>query len=178
MLKRLLKLGGEIVLKNPWWEYRKDRYTLPSGREGEYHYVHTPGSVFVVARQSDGKFIMVRQYRYLNQRESLEFIGGGVKADQAIEEAARAELAEEAGLSANKLVKIGEFNPYNGVTDELCTVFLATELEEAHAVSDEGEEFTVERYSAAEIRKMIAGGEIWDGMTLAAFGLYEQYEGK
>jgi ADP-ribose pyrophosphatase len=178
MLKRLVKLGGELVSKNPWWEYRKDRYTLPSGREGEYHYVHTPGSVFVIARHLDGKLVMVRQFRYLNGRESLEFPGGGVKPGVEPIEAASAELAEESGFRAKDLLKIGEFNPFNGVTDELCTVFLATELEETHATGDEGEEFVIERYSASEIRQMIKNGEIWDGMTLAAFALYEQYEGK
>ncbi len=172
MLTTLEQRSSEIVHENPYWQYRKDRYTYPNGGEGEYHYVQTPGAVFVIALTDDGKFILLKQYRYLNRREGVEFIGGGIKKGQGPEEAAKAELLEEAGITSNQLLRIGEFNPMNGVTDEICHVFVATELSFGKAKTEESEEFEMVIASVDDFRAMIARGDIWDGMTLAAFSLF------
>lgn len=173
MLTQLEQKSSEVILENPFWQYRKDTYSLPSGKEGDYHYVHTHGSVFVIPVTDEGKLVLLRQYRYLNRRESVEFIGGGIKEGMTAEEAARAELSEEAGITAKELVKIGEFNPFNGVTDEICTVFVAKGLSFGTAKPEESEEFERLEHPPQVLREMIARGEIWDGMTLATFALYD-----
>ncbi len=167
------KRAEETLFRNPWWTYKRDAVTLPSGGEGVYHYVQTPGSVMLVPVRADGLLVLVRQYRYLNRRESIEFPAGGIKAGQSPEEAARAELREEAGLEADRLEEIGQFNPFNGVTDELCRVSLATGLHEVGAAPDTTEEFEIVQWSEDRIRRAIAEGSIWDGMTLAAWSLYQ-----
>jgi ADP-ribose pyrophosphatase len=173
MLTHLEQKSSEVILENPYWQYRKDTYSLPNGKEGDYHYIHTPGSVFVIPVTDDGNLILLRQYRYLNRRESIEFIGGGIKQGHSAEAAARAELSEEAGITAKELLKIGEFNPFNGVTDEICTVFVAKGLRFGAARPEESEEFEQLEHPPQVLREMIARGEIWDGMTLAAFALYD-----
>ena len=115
---------------------------------------------------------MLRQFRYLNQRESLEFVGGGMKEGKTHEEMAREELLEEAGLIASQLIPLGWFNPMNGLSDEQCYVFLATGLQEATAIPEASEEFEPVRLTLAEVDILIARGEIWDGMTLAAYSLF------
>lgn len=173
MLTQLEQKSSEVILENPYWQYRKDTYSLPSGTKGDYHYIHSHGSVFVIPVTDEGKLILLRQYRYLNRRESIEFIGGGIKEGQSAEVAARAELSEEAGITAKELQKIGEFNPFNGVTDEICTVFVAKGLSFGAAKPEESEEFERLEHPPHVLREMIARGEIWDGMTLAAFALYD-----
>jgi ADP-ribose pyrophosphatase len=133
MLKVLRQLSTELLARNPWWGYRKDRYLHPDGSEGEYFYVHTPGSMMIVPITDEGKIILVKQYRYLNRHESLEFIGGGVKQGKTDEESADEELLEEAGIIANQLIRIGGFNPMNGVTDEMCNIFVAHSLKKVAA---------------------------------------------
>ncbi|MBU2636703.1 MAG: hypothetical protein KJ963_06415, partial [Bacteroidetes bacterium] len=64
------KLKQINELQNKWWTYRTDEIELPSGKPGEYHYVHTNGSSLVVPVTGEGKIIMVRQYRYLAERDS------------------------------------------------------------------------------------------------------------
>ncbi|MBR9975621.1 MAG: NUDIX hydrolase [Bacteroidetes bacterium] len=170
------KRSEETLHRNPWWLYKRDRVTLPSGAEGEYHYVQTPGSVMVIPVDAQGCFVLVRQYRYLNRRESLEFPAGGIKAGQDADAAARAELREEAGLEASSLEKIGQFNPFNGVTDELCTVYVATELRQGDASPDDTEEFEVQRLRGEELVTATVSGALWDGMTLAAWAMYQALE--
>jgi hypothetical protein len=38
---------------------------MPSGGQGEYHYVHTDGSAMVVPIADTGELLLVNQYRYL-----------------------------------------------------------------------------------------------------------------
>lgn len=170
-LRRWKKLSETTLFRNTWWQYRQDSFELPDGGTGEYHYVHTEGASMVIPVQDDGKIILVRQYRYLGARESLEFPCGGVKAGKTFEETAAQELAEEAGLAAGSLEWIGTFNPYNGVTDELCRVYLAAGLLEAESLPDDTEEFERIVVLPAEIEQKVQEGEIWDGMTLAAWAI-------
>lgn len=177
MLKQLKQVSSEVQAENRYWKYFKDKYIHPGGDEGEYHYVHTPGSVMVIPVTEKGMLLMVRQFRYLNRREGLEFVGGGVREGMSIHDAAASELKEEAGLVASNLLKIGEFNPMNGVTDEMCRVFVATELVTVDAVPDASEEFELVELRQDEFCDLIRHGEIWDGMTLAAFSLFrERYQ--
>src|SRR6266571_295971 len=118
-LQHWRKLRQEFEIRNPWWVYRKDITLLPSGKEGEYHYVHVKGSSMIIPVRHDGKMILVNQYRYLCDRESLEFPCGSVKENSTYEETARHELSEETGVTADELGCLAEFNPYNGVTDEV-----------------------------------------------------------
>ena len=169
-LKKLETLGSKLLLKNPYWEYKLDNYTLPGGQTGEYHYVHTPGAAMVIPVHDDGTLILVKQFRYLWKRESMEFACGGVK-DGDFLSTAKNELAEEAQLAARDLRQVGEFNPFNGATDEICRVYLATGLSEATRERDASEEFEVLRMTVAEFEELAAKGAIWDGMTLAGWML-------
>ncbi len=169
MLSHWKKLASKIVHKNPWWNYRLDSFQIPNGVRGEYHYVHTEGSSLIIPVMDDGKIILVNQYRYLRDRESIEFPCGGVKPGHTYDEMARLELEEETGYVAQSWNKAGEFNPFNGVTDEMCTVFIARGLSYVAAKPEATEEFELLQVSPEEFEAMIASGDIWDGMTLAAW---------
>jgi 8-oxo-dGTP pyrophosphatase MutT (NUDIX family) len=107
----------------------------------------------------------------LNDRESLELPCGGVKNGHTYEETAKHELEEEAGFIARDWYKVGEFNPYNGITDELCRVFIAKNLSEVPPTPDETEEFEIVSLTPDEADARITTGTIWDGMTIAAWNI-------
>jgi ADP-ribose pyrophosphatase len=172
-LRRWSRISSEQVLANPWWRYRRDVFEIEPGRRGEYHCVSTHGSALVVPVTAAGQWVLVEQYRYLGDRSSIEFPCGGLRADEVPEVAAARELAEEAGV-AGPLRRLGSFNPWNGVTDEQCHVFLAKPVEPLAAPprADETEAFKVHKLWPAELRAAIANGTVWDGMTLAAVALF------
>lgn len=169
-LKKLETLASRLLFKNPYWEYKLDKYTLPDGSAAEYHYVHSSGAAMAIPLHGDGSITLVRQFRYLWKKESIEFPCGGVK-DGDFLGTVRNELAEEARLAAGELKQIAEFNPFNGATDEVCKVYLATKLSEAFGQQDASEEFEIFRTSVKEFQRLTEGGEVWDGMTLAAWAL-------
>ena len=171
MLSRWKTISSKVVQKNPWWTYKIDSYQIPNGVSGEYHYVHTEGSSMIVPVQDDGRMILVNQYRYLCARESIEFPCGGVKPGNSYDEMAAMELEEETGYRSDDLRRIGEFNPYNGVTNEFCAVFVGRTLTRTAPKPDATEEFELIVCSSEELEEMIRQKKIWDGMTLAAWTL-------
>lgn len=170
-MKKSKTLFTQIKFVNPWWIYKVDKYLFPNGTEGEYHYVYTSGSAFIIPVMDDGRLIMVNQYRYLNDRFSLEFPGGGIKEGQIPEDVARRELVEETGFDG-ELESAGVFNPFNGVTNELCHVFIARNMKLSDEFKkDESEEFEIHYLSIDEVEEKIRTNEIYDGMTMAAWAL-------
>ncbi len=165
------KVRQEFEIKNPWWTYRKDTVLLPSGKQGEYHFVHVKGSSMILPVTSEGKIILVNQYRYLADRESIEFPCGSVKETSSYEETARDELAEETGYEADSIVEVAGFNPYNGVTDEMCRVYIARDLHPVDSHRDETEEFEILTMTPPEVDSVIRDGKMWDGMSLSAWAL-------
>ena len=170
-LKPWKKISEAVLFNNAWWTYKHDALELPTGKPGEYHYVHTNGSSMIVPVMDDGKIILVKQYRYLGGKESIEFPCGSVNDGATYDETAWQELAEETGYSALRLFLAGEFNPYNGVTDEICRVYLARELRYIGGTPDETEEVEILMLSPGELDEKIRNGTIWDGMTIAAWCL-------
>jgi len=152
-----------------------DRYRLPSGEVRDYFYVRTGGSTMLVPVDDDGRLVLVRQHRYLIGRDSLEFPCGGVPVGGDPDENAVKELREETGLEAARLERIGEFAPYNGVADELCHVYLARNLTHVGAEPEATESIEVVHHTVSEVETRIATGEIWDGMTIAAFAIARGY---
>jgi ADP-ribose pyrophosphatase len=171
MLKHWKKISSKIVFKNPWWTYKLDEYAIPGGVKGEYHSVYTEGASMIVPVMDDRRIILVNQYRYLCEKESIELPCGGVKPGKTHEEMAHLELGEETGFRSDNLKYAAEFNPYNGVTNEICKVFIAKDLVKTNPKPDETEEFEFLFKTPDEIDSLIRNNIIWDGMTIAGWGL-------
>ncbi|TAL31078.1 MAG: NUDIX hydrolase [Spirochaetes bacterium] len=170
-LDRWKTLSTKLVIRNPWWSYILDTVRGAGGREGEYHFVRTPGSVIIVPVRDDGAIVMVRQYRYLMERESLEFPAGGMKEGEAPAERARRELIEETGMDGS-IEFVGRFNPCKGIIDEWSHVFIARDLMPSNEFhKDDSEEFEIDAHQPSEIDRMIRENEIADGMTMAAWAM-------
>ena len=173
MLPRLTHINTEVSHENPYWRYVIDTYAMPDGKQGKYYYADSRGAVMVVPQLHEDAFVLVRQYRYLNDKESLEFPGGGVIPDFSILQNATKELLEETGYQASVLTQIGAVNPFNGVTNEICSVFHAQNLQFLAAEPEETEFMENIILSAAEIDACIRSGELWDGMSITAWMLYK-----
>jgi ADP-ribose pyrophosphatase len=174
LLKRWKKISSKIVTENKYWSYRLDTFDTGSGFENEYHYVHTEGSTMIIPKLDD-KFILVEQYRYLNDMTSIEFPCGSIEIGLDEISNAKKELEEETGFGSNELIKIGFFSPYNGVADELCSVFFTDKIFKKESTTDETEEFIIHHLSEDEIENLISKNTIWDGMTLAAWTLFKHW---
>lgn len=171
-MSEVKKISSAIIHKSPWWEYRCDKIIRPNGDEGEYCYIETRGNSIIIPVLDDGRLVLVRQYRYLSDKFSVEFPGGGIAMDESPAEGAKRELLEESGYSTENLIKIGAFEPSNGVIKDMSHIFIATELEKIEEPKvDEFEQTEVMFRRIDEFEDMINRGEIWDGQVLAAWAL-------
>ena len=173
-LPKWSKLEQKTVFKNDHWDYNLDKFEIEGGYIGEYHYVHSPGSTMVIPFISENSILLVNQFRYLNQKESLEFPCGALSEGLSLKENALKELREESGKSGT-IKQIGEFSPYSGVSDEICTVFVATNLFDSPLPNDITEEFETSIVTIKDFETLIKNNTIWDGMTLSAWMLVKNY---
>jgi len=171
------QISSEIIHKNPWWHYMHDKYTMSDGKEGNYYYCKTNGASMVIPLLDNGKLVLVRQYRYLNEKNGIEFPCGGILNDEETPlEAAKRELLEETGYMADDLVKTGEFEPANGFCQINTRVFVASDLKKIGEPQQNADEVIEVMYRRVdEFDAMIKRGEIWDGQSLASWILSKDY---
>lgn len=171
--KPFSQISSKVLHSNPYWDLLYDEYILPDGSVGEYYYINSRGSTMVIPQLDNSNFLLINQFRYLNQIESLEFPGGGIAKGLTIYQNALKELKEETGLTAKSMELIGKFNPYKGVTNEICYVFLATNLERMEANPEKTEQITSTELSTEQIKNQIKSNKIWDGMSIISWYLYQ-----
>lgn len=173
-MKKWEKLSEEVLHKNPWWTYKHDKFKLPNGKEGDYYYFDNPGGSMMVPILDDGRIILVKQYRYLFDKDGIEFCVGGIEEGRTPEETARVELEEEIGYQGD-FKFIGEFASSQGFSKELIRVFLVANLQKVKSHPEETEEIEILFRTPEEIDKMIESNEIWGGETMAAWAMARKY---
>ena len=166
---------SEAMFSTPWMSVYHNMFELPNGKKGNYYYVHTNGSSLIVPITDSGKILMIRQYRYLFDEVSIEIPCGGIKDGQNEAETARSELIEETGYNCKSLKRVGKFVPYNGISDEVCHVFIATGLYFVGEKPDDTEQIETFEADIEEIDRMIQKGKITDGMSIAGWTLAKPY---
>jgi ADP-ribose pyrophosphatase len=175
MNKHPKKISEEIIDENPYWKHKKDIFEKPNGEQGEYHYGETPGAVMLVPIMEDGKIMLIRQYRYLTGRYSVEFPCGGMKSGEKPQEAAARELKEETGGIIDDSISVGSFEPSNGWIKDLTHIYIVHVSELIDQQLDEAEDIEVLYRRPDEISTMIRQNEISCGQTLAAWAMAQNY---
>jgi ADP-ribose pyrophosphatase len=138
---------------------------MSDGSSAEREVVAHPGAVAVVALDDDGNVVIVNQYRH-PVRARLDELPAGlldVKGEQPLD-AAKRELAEEAGLVAGEWNVLVDLHSSPGISTEAVRVYLARGLKPApgdQRFQPEGEELSLhvdrEQLSHA-VRRVLAGG--------------------
>ena len=168
-MKKWKRVSSKVVAKNPHWEYVRDKFRLPSGAEGEYHYMRMRTSVSVVVVREDGKVLLHVQHRYLFGRDSLEFVAGDAHRGEPSVVAARRELAEEAGIAVKRLKKAGRFAQSTGSIQQYTDVYVGSCMHVVQAAPDETEEFKLVWMTPKQINAAIASGKLFDGFCIAVW---------
>lgn len=161
--------GEKPVFGNPWLLAVDYHVSTPAGREFTYTIVHfRRWATGVVPLHEDGTVTLVGQHRFALDTYSWEIPEGGADEEEQPLDAARRELAEEAGLAGAEWREILQMHLSNSVTDEHAYVYLATGLSAVETNPDDTEDITVKRVPFAEALAMVNAGEITDAITVAA----------
>lgn len=156
---------------------RRRRARSPrSGQTHDFYVLHAPDWVNVVPVTPEGTVICVEQYRPGTDEVTLEIPGGVMDPGETPETAARRELLEETGYTAEQFIPLGTVDPNPAIQSNSCQTFLAAGVRQEQAPApDEAEEIRIEHVSLTQIGTLVRTGRIRHALVVVAFHLLDQY---
>ena len=163
------RVRRKVAYQNPWLTVWHDEVIRPDGAPGIYGVAHFANqAIGVLAVDDADRVLLVGQYRYPLDTYSWEIPEGGGGPGESALEAARRELAEETGYTAETWRELGRAALSNSVTDERAIFFIATGLR-AGVPSPEGtEELRTRWVPFDEAVAMTFDGRISDALSMLA----------
>ncbi len=167
--------SSKEVYKNAWMHVTEDQVVTDFGATLTYGVVHKEPCALIIPREHDN-YTLVGQYRYPISKFSWEFPQGHY-IGSSILETAETELLEETGITATSFVDIGSFYIAPGVHNQICHVFLATNLTKGNAHREASEQgMECKDVSMNQLIDMIRNQDITDGLTICALSLLRIYD--
>lgn len=166
-------LSSSVVYSDNWTRLRRDEIERSDGSRGTYAVVQRDNFALVIPAENGG-FHLVEEYRHPLGRRGWSFPQGSFPKGQdgTPQQLARAELAQETGLRAGRLDRLGTLAVAHGMSDQYGEHWLATELTQGEP-DLEPEELGLRCawVTRAEFEAMIGDARIVDTSTLAAYAL-------
>ena len=142
--------------------------------------VNCRGIVCIVPLTAEGDILFVRQFRPVLDGFVVEFPAGLNDRDESLQEAARRELVEETGFTAEEFIFLAEGPISSGLSTEVLTAFLAKNVTPAPDrlrqlyLPDESEDIEVIRMPLSAMDERLAiFKERGDFIDLKIYGLAE-----
>ena len=141
--------------------------TLPNGEPAKREALRHVGASAIVPVDDEGNVTLVRQYRAPIASVLLEIPAGKLdfKGENRLE-AAKRELREETGLTAENWTHLTDIVTTPGFCDELISIYLATGLTAGEDEPDDDEFLNIVKMPLSELADMAMRGEISDSKTL------------
>ena len=171
------RIDSETAWEGRIAKVRVDRFRFDDGEEAEREIVEHPGAVVVLAH--DGEWLyMVRQPREAVGEQALLELPAGKLDEEGEEprETAERELAEEIGKGARSWERLTSFYTTPGFADEEMHLYLATDLYDREAETDEDERIEIVEWPLEQLDDAIA--ECDDGKSLVGLLWFRAYRSR
>lgn len=160
------------------YEVVKERFRHPGdGREDDFYTMKCPDWVLVLPLTTDGKIVMVRQFRFGTRQPSWEMPGGVIdphENDPMV--AGPREMTEETGYVGDAPKYLGWCHPNPALQNNRAHFVLVENCVLKHEQDlDPNEEMQVKVFTLAETREMMARQEITHSMALNALFWLDRY---
>lgn len=184
------EVSCEHLVQNEWIDFRRSAYRVPNGEVFEPYYSYSRRDyVVIVASDTDGRFICVRQFRQGIKEVTTEFPAGGMerkdgreyrgdKGDADAEDslaAAKRELLEETGYESDEWDHLLTVPSNATIADNYAHIFTAKNCRKVSGQDlDETEFLNVKKHTASEIEEMIHGGRFQQSVHIMAWLLAKE----
>ncbi len=171
MIKPWKDTTPKLVHKGIGFDLKTKTLENPSnGHTDKYYIINCPDWVNVVPVTTDGKIIMIRQWRHGINAESLEVPGGVIDpSDSTPSKAALRELEEETGYSSQEIISLGKVRPNPAIQTNYCHFFFATNCTlKGNQNLDLGEDIEVSLLRLEEIPALIEKEIICHSLPICA----------
>lgn len=167
-------LESEYLIRRPWLTARRDRVKLPTGVEiPEYYVLEYPEWVNVIAITTEGKFILIRQYRHALGETRYELCAGVCEAGEDPMDSARRELYEETGYGEGEWQEWMTLSANASTMTNLTHCFLATGVKPVSTQHlEETEDLTVHLMTAEEVQALLERDEVRQSLMAAPLWKY------
>ena len=142
---------------------------LPNNHVAELEIIHHPGGAAIVAVDTAGRVCLIRQFRHAVGGWIWELPAGKLERAEPPVEAARRELSEEAGATAQSWQSLGTYVSSPGVFTEIVHLYLARGLDSVKMAHEAAEFIEVHWVELEDACARALHGDINDGKT--ALGL-------
>ncbi|MEJ2345560.1 MAG: NUDIX hydrolase [Gammaproteobacteria bacterium] len=147
-------------------ELTVDAVELPNGHRAELEIVHHPGGAAVVAVDAEQRVCLLHQYRYAVGGWLWELPAGKIDHPEAPLSTAQRELAEEAGVAAQRWQPLGSMISSPGVFTEQVYLYLAQQLQPVPAAAEDHEVFEVHWRPFSEALEDAVSGVLTDAKSV------------
>jgi ADP-ribose pyrophosphatase len=165
-------LKSTMVYDGKVFGVRRDEVAEPNGLRATREVITHPGSVVVLPVLSDGRIVMIRQYRHATRQYLWELVAGRIDDGETVKKAAARELLEETGYQAKRYSVFLDVFPTPGFLEERMYIVLAEGLTEGEAQPEEDEQIEVRIFGAKKLKQMMQRGRLRDAKTIAGLLYY------
>jgi ADP-ribose pyrophosphatase len=182
---RWKELKTRHIIQNKWIDFRESEFEFPDGTSFSPYYSYTRKDyVVVIASDTEGRYICVRQFRQGIMKVTTEFPAGGLEHSGAEEyaakenadsleepmRAAKRELMEETGYAAGRITRLLSIPSNATISSNYAHIFLAENCMKAGLQDlDSNEYLEVELHTEAEIDRLIETGNFEQSMHALAW---------
>ena len=145
----------------------KDEVELDDGSRTYREVVLHNGGACIALRDDEGKYFMVKQFRYSLGKEMYEFPAGKIEKGEDPDEAIAREAIEETGYEALNIRKFNCIVPTCGYCSEKIYLYYGEAGRRLGQHLDIDERIDLYRFTFDEIRDMIRNDLIDDSKTIA-----------
>lgn len=172
--KKWTVINSEYLFKRPWLTVRRDEIELPNGNTNpEFYVLEYPDWANVIAITTDGKFVMIRQYRHGIGRTDYEISAGVCESGETPMESAKRELLEETGYGNGSWSEIMQISGNTSTTNNITHCFLAEGVEKLSSQHlEDTEDISVYLLSKEEVYDLLLKDEIKQSLMAAPLWKY------
>jgi ADP-ribose pyrophosphatase len=172
---RVKVLSSVVIFKGLVFGVKRDRVVEPDGIATTREWITHSGSVVVLPVFSDGRVLLIRQYRHAAGQYLWELVAGHKDAGENFAQGARRELQEETGYTARRIEKLLEIFPSPGMLGERMEIFLAEGLTKGTAQPEDDEKIMQRILTLHEAKRWIRTGRICDAKSVAGILYYAAF---
>lgn len=158
----------QIAFSTPWFDIVAKHV---DGDPSPHYTVRPADYIAVLARDTDGRYLLVKQYRPVVEAETIELPSGLVDPGETPEATARRELIEETGHEAGEVEFLGELTPDVGRLGNRLWCFAASNVRAIVPAPALHDGITLVRYTADEFLASLRSLECHHALNFAVLML-------